>query len=1054
MKRTTNQKRKIDNTPRHSRSDHGQASNNLYTPPIGKIGGRKREGKGAVSDDGGGGDSALLKRLEKITNEINTMQTYPNQNQPPNQSFHAQYHPQSMMSGGPPGFPPSYSNASPRPMDFFVGESPRQMNEVTNSGYQNTDVSPQHHHSPQKLPYGPSNMSVSNQMEHAEMTLNMKSLQTSLAEAHEEHRRAINRVELESNERRTLEQQNFDLNNKLLEARQAVKDTQAALQSAQFATDQLMNKRNQREEYIKELSEVNTTNISRIATLEAKLKEADNGLLEGNNRRDQFIHQIQSQLTAAQEAVYDAQSEINSLNGQKCQVETELENLRERHRATEQKLKDSEKSIELTYKAKINIMEEKNQSLMDKMAMEKHVYSQVQHLEEQLSHKAAALQRAVESSKNAEISLHETMGQLRSREDVILSKDSDIQQLETRIVKLENDVKRERQASSRCKVLEAEVSSKQTEIKMVNQTLNDKQVELDDTVSKIEQLQRDINDKNKDILDIDLKLKQAIKLNMSERGFNDIISSMQSEITDMEGCLQAERLAKKTAEEDAETFQIKIHALESTLKEKQNMIIDKDADIKNLQKIVTFDQVQANQVEQLENKVSEITHSLNVEIQSNRMSQRELEKRDIKIQGLEFTINTKDKTIQDLEDTVKTQNVSKVSDRIMSSTIQQLEAQLVERDGLISARNDKIKSIEKTLQDSLAKVRKLENELKDHASESQGTVFQKQNAEREAVKLKTTVQSLEGKLKLFEKQNETMESRTKLLIFEKHEAVNKLEMLEKIVQDMAESTIDSASSVKEQERLTEALNKANMQISTLSGDLEKSNITISMLRNSLAESDNEIKRLETDSHANYVAKKAVNVMVTNLREKEAQEIAQKEHTPIISRSNTVTTPMSMSTPVPKVVDRSDSVASHAKFDRSESMASQRGSGKGDTPPTVAMQELQATLNNIENANGITGRKHQKMSTLSEITDFINATAKDIDKISEKKKDMRESIERYTAEFKATHNRQPTASEKSSAPDNIFINYRQLSHILKKKSAKLAEAEEQFKKLKEEQGGSV
>jgi chromosome segregation ATPase len=158
----------------------------------------------------------------------------------------------------------------------------------------------------------------------SDMTLNMKSLQTSLAEAHEEHRRAISRVELESNERRALEQQNFELNNKLIEARQAVKDTQAALQSAQFATEQLTNKRSQREGYIKELSEVNNTNISRIATLEAKLKDADDGLLEGSNRRDQFIHQIQSQLAAAQEEVYATQAELNHLNGLKCQVSTAL----------------------------------------------------------------------------------------------------------------------------------------------------------------------------------------------------------------------------------------------------------------------------------------------------------------------------------------------------------------------------------------------------------------------------------------------------------------------------------------------------------------------------------------------------------------------------------------------------------------------------------------------------------------------------------------------------------------------------------------------------------
>jgi exonuclease SbcC len=714
-----------------------------------------------------------------------------------------------------------------------------------------------------------------------------------------------------------------------------------------------------------------------------------------------------------------------------------LENLRERHRTTEQRLKDSETSIELTYKAKINIMEEKNQSLMDKIAIEKHVYSQVQHLEEQLAHKATALQRAVENAKHAEISLHETMGQLKSRDEVLLSKDEEIKQLETRVVKLENDVKKERQASSRCKVLEAEVTSKQTEIKMINQSLNDAHTEIDDLQSKIEQLSRELNDKNKDILDIDMKLKQALKMNMSERGFNDIIASMQSEITDMEGSLLTERSARKVAEEDCETFQIKIRSLESTLKEKQSLIVEKEADIKNLQKIVNFDQVKSTQLEQLEIKMSEITHALNVEIQANRMSQRELEKKDIKIQGLEFSVQTKEKTIQDLENTVKANNVSQVSDRIMNSTIQQLETQLKERDGMITTRNDKIKSVEKTLQDSLARVRKLENDLKDHASEAQEISFQKQNAEREAVKLKTTVQSLEGKLNLFEKQNETMEQRTKLLIFEKHEAVNKLEMLEKIVQDMAESTIDSASSVKEQERLTTALNKANMQIQTLSADLEKSNVTVTMLRNSLAESDLEIKKLSSESHASHVAKKAVDMMVTNLKSSKDKS-QNKELASVISRSNTATE-MSVSHSMERT---SGGVSSQGQLNRGES-------GRQNTPPSTN-DDVQAALSHLENANGITGRKHTKMSTLSEITDFINSTAKDIEKISEKKKDMREGIERYTTDFKAKNNRLPTAAEKSAAPDNIFINYQQLSHILKKKSAKLADAEEQFRKLKEEQ----
>lgn len=146
MKRNSNQRKKIDNGTRHSRSDHGNSKpNNLFTPPI-----RKSGRNGGT----GNGDSALLQRLEKITNEINTMQTYPNQqNQPPNQSnypIHFTPHPQF---GLPPGNPPSYSNASPRHMEYNVSgsESPRHMNDMGN-GYgaqqQSQNLSPQHHTQP------------------------------------------------------------------------------------------------------------------------------------------------------------------------------------------------------------------------------------------------------------------------------------------------------------------------------------------------------------------------------------------------------------------------------------------------------------------------------------------------------------------------------------------------------------------------------------------------------------------------------------------------------------------------------------------------------------------------------------------------------------------------------------------------------------------------------------------------------------------------------------------------------------------------------------------
>lgn len=655
------------------------------------------------------------------------------------------------------------------------------------------------------------------------------------------------------------------------------------------------------------------------------------------------------------------------------------------------------------------------------------MYSQIQHLEEQLSHKSTALQRALENSKNAEVSLHESIGHIRNRDEVLLAKDDEIQQLQSRLVKLEGDMKKDKQAASQCKVLEAELGSKNTELKLVHQSLCDTQAELGDAMLKLETSAHEINDKNKDILDIDLKLKQALKMNMSERGFNEIISSMQTEITDMEGSLMSERSTRKAAEEDAETFQIKIRALEVTMREKMSVIVERESDVKSLQKIVNADQIKASRVEELEDKVHEVTHALNLEVQSNRMAKRELEKKDMKIQSLELNIQAKDKGIQDLEDTVKTHNVSEVSDRIMNSTIQQLETQLVERDGLIAVRNDKIKALDGSLQESHARARELEIQINEQSSEYQQLLFKKQTADRDAVKLKTSCQSLEGKLALIGKQNETLESRTKVLIFEKHEAVNKLEMLEKIVQDMAESTIDTASSVKEQQRLTEELSQANLQMTTLAADLEKSNVTIAVLRNSLVASDEEVKKLASQSHAAHVAKKAVNMMVANLR---AGKEKKKKKSPSEGESS-----------ARKVVTPARS------FMEGLSDSQSKDDINGD--PSLSVQQ---SLNRLETSDGIMGRKHTVTSSLSEVTDFINATTRDIAKIEEKKKDLRVSVDAFLEEFQNRHGRQPTAEEKSAAPDKLFINYQQLSHILKKKKAKLADSEEQFKQL-QQQGGN-
>ena len=146
MKRNINQRRNVaDRGPRHSRSDHGNKSNNLYTPPLGKM--------GRNVGTSGGGESALLKRLEKITNEINSMQAQqPNSEnkKPPNAQF--DYF-QQIQLGAPQGYPPSFANASPRAIEFS-NESPRQMNEYVSNQQQHTAAEYPQNQSQQQFAYG------------------------------------------------------------------------------------------------------------------------------------------------------------------------------------------------------------------------------------------------------------------------------------------------------------------------------------------------------------------------------------------------------------------------------------------------------------------------------------------------------------------------------------------------------------------------------------------------------------------------------------------------------------------------------------------------------------------------------------------------------------------------------------------------------------------------------------------------------------------------------------------------------------------------------------
>ena len=90
-------------------------------------------------------------------------------------------------------------------------------------------------------------------------------LRMQLSETLEENAIIKNRLHMELKERHSLEVKNRDLSEKLLDAKRGLHETGSALYKVQQATDQLLNKRDQREAQLLKSLELNRTYEGRIA---------------------------------------------------------------------------------------------------------------------------------------------------------------------------------------------------------------------------------------------------------------------------------------------------------------------------------------------------------------------------------------------------------------------------------------------------------------------------------------------------------------------------------------------------------------------------------------------------------------------------------------------------------------------------------------------------------------------------------------------------------------------------------------------------------------------
>jgi len=186
-----------------------------------------------------------------------------------------------------------------------------------------------------------------------------ESLRKRLSSSESENVKVLRDLEEANNEKVRLERKASSLLNKLSDARSGLKETQTALHSVQFATEQLMQKREQRETQYHKLLAENKLYESKVYELESRCKNAEGLFKNVTGDRDELIRRLQDDLSAAQEGSFPMQSEIVRLRGEKTMLEAELESLRRKMENTEMHFKQNEYSMQADYEGELERLEDK-----------------------------------------------------------------------------------------------------------------------------------------------------------------------------------------------------------------------------------------------------------------------------------------------------------------------------------------------------------------------------------------------------------------------------------------------------------------------------------------------------------------------------------------------------------------------------------------------------------------------------------------------------------------------------------------------------------------------
>ncbi len=339
-------------------------------------------------------------------------------------------------------------------------------------------------------------------------------LQNKLQETQEECMRLTIQVESEARERRKQESKNGELNGKLSDCRQGLRDTQSALQNVQQAMQQLTMKKDQKEILYHRVVAENKVYESKIADLEIRVRDGESTSKTVTVGREAVIEQIKEQLSVSQDSLYRVQTECTRLKGEKTLIEAEMEACRRKLLTLESKFKHKESDLHSEYVSEIDRLQEKVRIYSEKLEHFKNNDSLVLEMTSELRDKSM---------------------QLKSLDSHLLESETTRRDLETKISQLESHIRtndslyRSLENKSRQQELDANVTG--NELTSMKRSAQQSEEMMREVAYQLQQVNIDKQDLKEKLILCEEKL-----LKSTEQG--DLVNRLRKELDAVTGTVE------------------------------------------------------------------------------------------------------------------------------------------------------------------------------------------------------------------------------------------------------------------------------------------------------------------------------------------------------------------------------------------------------------------------------------------------------------------------------------------------------------------------------------